>query len=143
MGDKQLEILLRLADDGDAWAKEQLSAIVSGVVDDTYKVLQRDNRKEYYVRQLRARADNGDAEAMGEIGDCCYGVNQDYDEAAKWYRLAAEQGDANAQYILGVLYEDGLGVEQSDTEAEKWYRKAAEQGNTDAAKRLAKLDNEV
>ena len=83
MEDKQLEILLRLADDGDAWAKEQLSAIVSGVVDDTYKVLQRDNRKEYYVRQLRARADNGGAEAMGEIGDCCYGVNQDYDEAAK------------------------------------------------------------
>ena len=135
MEDKQLEILLRLADDGDAWAKEQLSAIVSGVVDDTYKVLQRDNRKEYYVRQLRARADNGDAEAMGEIGDCCYGINQDYDEAAKWYRLAAEQGDANAQYILGV--------EQSNTEAAKWYRKAAEQGDTFAAKRLAELDNEV
>ena len=140
MGDKQLEILLRLADDGDAWAKEQLSAIVSGVVDETYKVLHRDNRKEYYVHQLRARADNGDAEAIGKIGDCCY-VNQDYNEAAKWYRLAAEQGDANAQYVLGVLYENGLGVEQSNTEAAKWYRKAAEQGDTFAAKRLAKLDN--
>ena len=141
MEDKQLEILLRLADDCDEWAKQQLSAIVSGVVDETYKVLQRDNRKEYYVRQLRARADNGDAEAIGKIGDCCYCVNQDYDEAAKWYHLAAEQGDANAQYVLGVLYEDGLGVEQSNTEAAKWYRKAAEQGDPFAAKRLAKFDN--
>ena len=71
------------------------------------------------------------------------GVKQNYNEAAKWYHLAAEQGDANAQYVLGVLYENGLGVEQSNTEAAKWYRKAAEHGDTFAAKRLAKLDNEA
>ena len=37
-------------------------------------------------------------------------VPQDYDEAVKWYRLAAAQGYANAQYSLGVMYEKGLGV---------------------------------
>ena len=32
------------------------------------------------------------------------GVEQDYVEAVKWYRLAAEQGNADAQYNLGVAY---------------------------------------
>jgi TPR repeat protein len=36
----------------------------------------------------------------------------DYTEAAKWYRKAAEQGDARAQANLGVLYQFGWGVPQ-------------------------------
>ena len=46
----------------------------------------------------------------------------------KWYRKAAEQGDAKAQNNLGVVYDRGEGVPQDDAEAVKWYRKAAEQG---------------
>ena len=46
----------------------------------------------------------------------------------KWYRKAAEQGLANAQYKLGVAYVTGNGVEKDAAEAVKWYRKAAEQG---------------
>ena len=38
---------------------------------------------------------------MYDNGD---GVPQDYKEAVKWYRLAAEQGDAAAQYNLGIMY---------------------------------------
>ena len=49
-------------------------------------------------------------------------------EAVKWYRKAAEQGYAKAQYNLGFMYERGQGVLQDDTGAVKWYRKAAEQG---------------
>jgi uncharacterized caspase-like protein len=56
------------------------------------------------------------------------GVPQDYAEAAKWYRKAADQGDAEAQCILGASYYFGLGVPQDYAEAAKWYRKAAEQG---------------
>ena len=33
------------------------------------------------------------------------GVPQDYAKAVKWYRLAADQGYADAQYNLGVMYE--------------------------------------
>ena len=33
-----------------------------------------------------------------------------YSEAIKWYRLAAEQGDANAQFSLGGMYLNGEGV---------------------------------
>jgi uncharacterized protein len=51
-----------------------------------------------------------------------------YAEAVRWYRLAAEQGFADAQNELGVMYELGLGVGKSYTEAFRWYRQAAEQG---------------
>jgi uncharacterized protein len=57
------------------------------------------------------------------------GVVQDYAEAVKWYRLAAEQGYADAQYNLGLMYDYGNGVVQDYAEAVKWYRLAAEQGN--------------
>ena len=44
-------------------------------------------------------------------------------------RIAAENGDAIAQNILGVMYADGNGVSKDPTEAVKWFRKAADQGN--------------
>ena len=56
------------------------------------------------------------------------GRAQDYQEALKWYRLAAEQGDASAQFNLGFMYADGRGVLKDYQEALKWYRLAAEQG---------------
>ncbi|MGB7629916.1 MAG: tetratricopeptide repeat protein, partial [Candidatus Deferrimicrobium sp.] len=43
-------------------------------------------------------------------------------------RKAAEQGDAHAQFNLGVVYGKGEEIPQNDTEAVKWYRKAADQG---------------
>ena len=57
---------------------------------------------------------------------------QDYVQAVKWNRKAAEQGFANAQYDLGVTYYNGQGVPQDYAEAVKWYRKAAAQGKADA-----------
>ena len=52
---------------------------------------------------------------------------RNYAEAVKWYRKAAEQGNANAQKNLGVCYEKGLGVSKDQAEADKWFHKAAEQ----------------
>ena len=56
------------------------------------------------------------------------GVAKDAAEAVKWYRKAAEQGFAAAQYNLGVCYYSGEGVAKDAAEAVKWFRKAAEQG---------------
>ena len=56
------------------------------------------------------------------------GVPQDIGEAVRWYRLAAEQGDADGQSQLGAMYADGTGVPQDDAEAVRWYRLAADQG---------------
>jgi len=43
----------------------------------------------------------------------------------KWYRKAADQGDAAAQFNLGTLYYNGRGVPQDLVEAHKWYTLAA------------------
>jgi TPR repeat protein len=60
-------------------------------------------------------------------------VLEDFVEAEKWFRMAAEKGHAKAQYWLGWLYHDGQGgITQDWTEAAKWYREAASQGNADA-----------
>jgi tetratricopeptide (TPR) repeat protein len=56
-----------------------------------------------------------------------HGVQQDFAEAARWYRKAAEQGYAPSQTNLGNCYYYGLGVLQDYAEAMKWFRKAAEQ----------------
>ena len=57
-------------------------------------------------------------------------------EAVRWYRLAAEQGDATAQNNLGVAYNNGEGVPPDDAEAVRWYRLAAEQGDATAQNNL-------
>ena len=55
---------------------------------------------------------------------------KNFTEAAKWYRMAAEQGFYFAQHELGSLYCNGSGVEQNASVALVWYHKAAEQGYT-------------
>ena len=57
---------------------------------------------------------------------------EDDSEAARWYRLAAEQGVASAQLDLGRMYDNGTGVREDDAEAVRWYRLAAEQGSANA-----------
>ena len=64
------------------------------------------------------------------------GVPQDDQEAVKWFRLAAEDGNAPAQYSLGLAYEKGQGVPQDYQEAIKWYRLAATQGDSAAQTHL-------
>ncbi len=61
-----------------------------------------------------------------DTGD--YGLTEDDEEAVRWYRLAAEQGNAGGQSALGSMYARGEGVPEDDTEAVRWYRLAAEQG---------------
>jgi uncharacterized protein len=53
------------------------------------------------------------------------GVAQDYAEALKWYLRAADQGDANAQFRLGTMYEQGHGVPQDYILAHMHYDLAA------------------
>ena len=62
------------------------------------------------------------------------GVPRDYGEAMKWTRLAAEQGDAEAQHNLGVMYHNGEGVPRNYMEAYVWYSLAAANGHKKAAK---------
>jgi hypothetical protein len=58
-----------------------------------------------------------------------WGVPQDDAEAVKWYRMAAEQGLADAQNSLGLMYRNGWGVPRDYVEAARWYEKAGDQNN--------------
>ena len=67
------------------------------------------------------------------------GVPIDHGVAARWFRIAADDGYMFAQNDLGCLYEDGNGVPQSDKEAVKWYRRAANQGDEIAEYNLGRM----
>ena len=77
-----------------------------------------------------------DVEAMMWYGKV---ARQGNPEAANWFRDLAEKGSAQAQYNLGVCYENGEGVEKDTSEAMKWYRIASEQGHKDAETALQEL----
>ena len=49
------------------------------------------------------------------------GVPENDAEAVKWYRLVAEQGDAEAQFNLGAMYGTGEGVPENYIEAHMWW----------------------
>ncbi len=84
---------------------------------------------------LMSARTNAEAEGWFEKGNS-YFESDNYTEAMRWYRKAAEQNHAEAQYALGRCYEMGEGVVKDQAEAVKWYRKAAEQGDADAQYRL-------
>ena len=65
-----------------------------------------------------------------------------YMKQAELYRKAAERGNAEAQYMLGLCYGTGKGVEVDQAEAKKWYRKASEQGFVPAKQLLSELNNQ-
>ena len=83
------------------------------------------------INTLFKLANQGNKEGEYYLGYCYYygkGIKQDYNEAVKWYKLAADQGYETAQYNLGECYYYGEGVKQDYYEAVKWYKLAAEQG---------------
>lgn len=91
------------------------------------------------LEQTKRDAEAGDAGSQYNLGimyEKGRGVSQNSVEAAKWFRLAAEQEASQAQYNLGVMYGMGRGVPQDHAEAVKWFRLAAVQGLSQAQHNL-------
>ena len=63
------------------------------------------------------------------------GIKQDNNKAFDWYKKAALQGQAEAQYNFGSMYYNGTGVKQDYATAFMWLQKAANQ-NVDEAQEL-------
>ena len=87
------------------------------------------------IEVLHALAKGRNANAQFTLASCYLtgdGVAKDINEAANWYRKAAEQNIAGAQFALGGFYQNGIGVPKNPREGFDWYRKAAEQGLADA-----------
>ena len=70
---------------------------------------------------------------LGELYQRGLGVGRNDAEAARWYRAAAEQGLAAAQFNLGMMYRYGSGIGQNLAEAHAWLSLAADGGDADAA----------
>src|SRR5262249_61793351 len=59
------------------------------------------------LKLARPLAEDGDPRAETVLGSAYYrgrGVPQNDSEAAKWFRLAADKGNAAARFTLGVMY---------------------------------------
>ena len=63
----------------------------------------------------------------------------DYSQALRLWQPLAQQGDAKAQFNLGVLYQSGQGVAQDYQQAAAWWQKAAAQGHATACFHLGRL----
>jgi TPR repeat protein len=70
------------------------------------------------------------------------GVERDDVQAVDWFRKAAVQGNAIAQYDLGYAYESGRGVKADAREAAQWFARAASQGHGGAQARLNSLQTQ-
>ena len=75
--------------------------------------------------------DDESPEEMYNVGIKYYDEGK-YLEAAEWFEKAANQGYAQAQFYLGVCYDNGQGVVQNYEKAVYWYEKAGNQGIADA-----------
>lgn len=79
-------------------------------------------------RDWLPRAIGGDPQAQYELGRFFAqgpGRREDFAEAARWFRRAAEQNHARAQSELALLYTKGLGVPQDYLRAYIWFDRAA------------------
>jgi TPR repeat protein len=92
--------------------------------------------------RLKEIAEAGDLEAQNNVGLCFqfgYGTEQNYSEAASWFRRAAEGGSPTAQFNLGGFYLNGKGLQKDVAQAIAWYTRAAEQRHELALIQLGSL----
>jgi TPR repeat protein len=101
--------------------------------------------------ELVEQAKDGDPEAQNGLGVMYYTgeavsenaagevLDNDPGLAAGWFYRAAEQGYADAQFNLGLMYANGEGIEADTSKAVELFQKAAEQGNVDAQNNLAAM----
>src|SRR6185295_6948428 len=83
---------------------------------------------QHKVGDLLARVGIGSSQPSFETVNAVF-QKGDYPAALKLAQPMADDGDAVAQFYLGVMYNEGRGVPQDYAEAAKWYKLAAEQGD--------------
>ena len=129
------EIWQKMADDGDAYAMNNLGIIYDrglGVSVDLGRAL-------FWFAKS---ANEGNPQGMSNYGwmlDQGRGIAPSPTEAARWYDKSARLGQAEAQYNIGLMYERGRGVPKDLPSAAAWYSQAASQHQPEALARLGHL----
>ena len=97
------------------------------------------------LNRLISKAGNGDKDAQFKLGDIYIngnGVPINYGEALRWYKKAALQGHADAQYSVGLMYDKGhIGIPKNNETAYVWYKLSSEQGQEDAKRNFISVEN--
>ncbi len=129
------------AEKGDAWSMYKLARIYYS--EDGVENVEQDKRKgtDYF----RKAAEKGCPEAQFTLG-MLYVTGDDYvtrsrEEAVKWVCAAANQGHADAEYMMGEFCMEGFGVPKSIFAAQSWWLKASAQGHAGARQALERLGN--
>jgi len=97
-------------------------------------------------QQTLTNAMAGDVAAARALGDPYLqgiGVSRDGQQAAHWYRQAADAGDSESCFKLGHAYFNGSGLPLSYREAYRWWLMAAAQGHTGAVSYLRILQGRI
>ena len=87
------------------------------------------------VHETKTLAEWGKTTSQYELGLMYYkgqGLEQNYKEAFKWFRVSAQKGLPDAQYYLGLMYYEGKAVARNYSNALYLFLAAAKQGNTEA-----------
>jgi TPR repeat protein len=95
---------------------------------------------------LQTEAQREDPEAqwlLSKLLTALHRTPKDGRDALLWLERAAVGGLREAQYALGLRYDQGDGVAADDAQAVTWYRAAARQGNTAALQRLRAIYREA
>ncbi len=88
------------------------------------------------MNKLRPLADAGDSAAQAMLGEILDRAEQD-EEAVKYFRKSAEQGNADGAYGLATMLAAGEGGPKNPAMARSWFEKAAATGHEGAIKSLA------
>ena len=112
------------------------------------KKIKKDEETVASANCLIQKAENGELNtdelfslaAVLSYGDASKGIKKNAKKATKLYRMAAEQGSAEAQYQLGLHLIEGIGCHKNWHAGIKWLRKSAEQNYGPAKTSLSQHD---
>jgi hypothetical protein len=126
-----LEALRAAAESGDPESQYQLAIVLLEKSESRGDFATRDSA----LQLLQASASSGLRQAQRELAErymAGIGVVQNFAQAANWYQLAAQQGDAVAMYNLGNMARSGWGMDESVVDSYVWLNLASARGEARA-----------
>ena len=85
-------------------------------------------------------AEQGVAEAQFNLAHLLVTEELSAAVAAEWMLKAAQQGMVDAEYLMGVIYAEGIGVASDRSAARTWLEKAIAKGHTEASRFLKEME---
>ena len=121
----------------------------SAELDEYYKYVKQYNQERNAFFDLKDRGKNGDVQAQLKVANMYFegrppGLPQNFKKAFKWFKMAADAGDMNAQYQVGVFsagkMSEMIGIEPNEEQAKYYLEAAANAGHKDAQKVLVGMN---